>query len=200
MVENIEDEDSVTYYSVEELFADLDRKDLEWEQNHPLRAYIRKQMDKIFPHGIADRRAYYAIQEPREIFRYIKYGIIHAWQRLFRGWDDTACWNVGYYLAEILPPIIRQLKEVGNGVPMSMYEGFEEVTLENGYIGFSDEADKIASERWDKILDEIADGFDSYIKFDEKHVRPEEYEKDEDYQKFQRALDLLKEHYQSLWD
>jgi len=62
------------------------------------------------------------------------------------------------------------------------------------------EEEKTAAEKWDKILDEIADGFEAYLKFDEEFDYKTPREDDENYKKFQRALDLLKEHYEDLWD
>ena len=206
MVETPE-EDYESFDSAEDLFASFEEEDLKWEKEHPFRAYIRNWLDKRFPSGIAGGcRVYYA--SPWKILRYYKDEIRYAYQRVFRGFDDKASWHIGYYLAKTLPKIIRQLKEEGHGVPMSMYDikngfSFPEKQLgsidENGdYI--ETEGDKAASEKWNKILDEIADGFDSYIKYDEKFLLPEKYAEDEDYQKFQRALDLLKTYFEDLWD
>lgn len=190
-------EECESFDSIEDLFAELEEGDRKWQKNHPIRAALRNFLDKIFPNGIAGgMRAYYAFQKPWEILRHMQYEVKRAWQRVFRGWDDTAVWDVGYYLAKTMPPIIRQLKGVRHGTPMFAYDGMEP---DENYC-YTDEQEKIANERWDTILDKIADGFESYPKFIEKGIRPEDYEKDEDYQKFQTALDLLKEYYQALWD
>lgn len=194
--------------TIEDMFEKFDEEDLAWKKKHPLRGYIRDWLDKHFSKGIAGYRAYYSLQRPWKILRYCRDEIEHAWQRVFRGWDDTAPWHVGYYLAETLPGIIRQLKNIRHGVPLIMYEGVEEDPLHQMELGGIDEdgnfieteEDKAASEKWDKILDEIADGLESYLKYDQNYDGKIPYKENEDYQKFQRALDLLKEYFEDLWD
>lgn len=196
-MEEIEKDGEESFDSVNDLFADFERRDKIWEKKHPFRAKTRKFLDERFPSGIAGgMRAYYALQRPWKIFDYWKYEIIHAYQRVSRGWDDTAVWSIDYYLADLIPQLVKSLKENGNGLPGFAFEGLE--SNEEG--SYTDEQWKIASARWDKVLDEIAEGFESWKKFDEKVLHPEDYEKDEDYQKFLKAMDLLKEHWGSFWD
>jgi hypothetical protein len=201
-------EDYEDFDSAEDLFARFEEEDLKWEKEHPFRAHIRDWLDKYFPKGIADHRAYYVLQEPWKILRYYKNEIKYAHQRVSRGWDDKAVWHVGYFLAEMLPGIMRQLKEVGHGFPVTMYEGAEDNPISQMQLGSIDndgnyietEEDKKASEKWDKILDDIADGFECYLKYDEEFDYKIPREEDENYRKFQYALDLLKKYYEDLWD
>lgn len=129
MVETPQEEDFEEFESAEEMFKKFHEEDLKWEKEHPVRGYIRRWLDKHIPKGIADKRAYYALQKPLEILRYWKDHIEYARQRVSRGWDDRAAWSVEYYLAETLPSIIRQLKEKGHGVPVHMFEGWEKFPL-----------------------------------------------------------------------
>jgi len=201
--------EGIEYKSTEDMFEEFRQEDLQWEKKHPFRAHIRSWLDKRFPNGIADgSRAYYILQEPWKILRYYKDEIKYAHQRVSRGWDDKAVWHVGYYLSKILPGIIRQLKEKGHGFPVRMYEGGEDFPFSEMQLGSIDEngnyieteADKAAAEKWNKILDEIADGFEAYLKYDEEFDYKIPREEDENYIKFQRALDLLKKYYEDLWD
>jgi hypothetical protein len=200
-------EDYESFDSTEDLFASFKEEDLKWEKEHPFRAYIRNWLDKRFPNGVAGGyRVYYA--NLWKILCYYKDEIKYAYQRVSRGYDDKAAWHIGYYLSKTLPPIIRQLKEVGHGFPVRMYEGAENFPISQMELGSIDEdgnyieteEEKTASEKWDKILDEIADGFEAYIKYDEDFDYKTPREEDENYKKFQRALELLKEYYEDLWD
>jgi hypothetical protein len=193
---------------IEDMFKEFDEEEAKWKKEHPLRSHIRDWLDKRFPDGIADMRAYYSLQKPWEILRYVRDEIKYAHQRVFRGWDDRAVWHVGYYLSETLPGIIRQLKEVGHGFPVTTYEGAEDYPISQMQLGSIDkdgnyietEEDKKASDKWDKILDDIAEGFECYLKYDENFDYKTPREEDENYKKFQHALDLLKKYYEDLWD
>ena len=44
---------------------------------------------------------------------------IWPWQRVVRGWDDRASWSVDYWLADIMPAILTQLKNDKQGIPSS---------------------------------------------------------------------------------
>jgi len=201
-------DDEMAFEDIDDIFKRYEEEQKEEDKKHPFRAHIRDWLDERFPSGIADYRASYALTRPWKILRYWKNEVRFAWQRVLRGWDDKATWHVGYYLAETLPGIIRQLKEEGDGVPIRMYEGEEGLPFSEKQLGSIDkngnyvetEEDKKALEKWNKILDEIADGFDAYIKFDESTHWGKSPEEDENYVKFQRALDLLKEYYEDLWD
>ena len=175
-----------------------------WVKKHP----ILNWLDEKFPKGYADYAIHYIITHPWEILREWKRQIKWAYQRVFRGWDDRASWHVGYHLAKIIPPIVRRLKYVGHGVPLRMYgegEGLPHDIQELGAIDkdgkyIETEEDKEASAKWDKILDDIAEGFESYITYEEDYMWDIPLTEYEPYKKFLHALDLLKEYYEDLWD
>ena len=185
-----------SYSSVDDMFKKFDEEDLQWKKKHPIRGYIRDSLDKFFPKGLADGyRAYYILQKPWKILRYWKNEVKYAHQRVFRGWDDKAVWSLNYYLAETIPPILKKLKEDKVGVPMEFFDGlpYED---ENTY-SYSEESMKIADERWNSVLDEIITGFEIYNEL----WKTSSYEEErEEYKKVERALELLKLHFEDLWD
>jgi glutathionylspermidine synthase len=61
----------------------------------------------------------------------------------------------------MLPIWLRELKRVGIGIPMNMFEGEPD---KNG--NFSDEAEKNAEDKWNKILDDIIEGFQLWVEED----------------------------------
>jgi len=166
----------------------------EWDKELEKKNF-RNWFNKKFPNGLlgSDVAAYYALTHPWEILREWKRQIKWAWQRVFRGWDDRAVWSLNYHLAEIIPSILKKLKEDKVGIPMFCFEGLE--YGEN--YDYNDESMKIAEERWNAILDEMITGFEIYNKLWEIL----DYEKErEEYKKVERALELLKIHFESLWD
>lgn len=185
-----------SYNSVDDMFKKFDEQDLRWKKKHPIRGYIRDSLDKIFPEGLADGyRAYYILQKPWKILHYYKKEIEYAYQRVFRGWDDKAVWSLDHYLAKIIPQILKKLKEDKEGTPMEFFNGlpYED---ENTY-SYSEESIKIADERWNAVLDEMILGFERYNKLWETSSYEEERE---GYKKVERALELLKLHFENLWD
>jgi len=67
--------------------------------------------------------------------------IKHCWQRAFRGYADCDCWEIASYLAEILPPMLKQFK----------------VNL-HGYPGWGQAS---TPEKWDSLIDRMIEGFEA---------------------------------------
>ena len=40
-----------------------------------------------------------------------------AWQRVFRGYDDTAYWNLNDYVSAIIIPVLTRYKKIDHGAP-----------------------------------------------------------------------------------
>jgi hypothetical protein len=150
--------------------------------------------------GYADYCAYYILTHPWEILLEWKRQIKWAWQRISREWDDRVIWGIDFYLAEKIPLWIREFKVKEQGIPIEMFDGLDH---DENYC-YSEEGEKIAQERWNNILDKIADGFDSYIKLCnldfmdiKEKVKQEKYKKElED--KYNEGLDLFRKYFSSL--
>lgn len=137
----------------------------------------------------------YLILHPWKIFEHIFYEIKYAWQRVFRGWDDRMIWGVDSTLAELIPKLLKQLKEVKHGVPISMFD--EDDWDEENYC-YKDGSTEKAEKKWDAVLDEIVEGFVYYN--EQKYEAFSEEEMEELKTKLDCSMDLLKEHFMSLWD
>ena len=111
-----------------------------------------------------------------------------AYQRLTRGWDDRAVWDMDYYLAELIPQLVKELKEKGQGFPSEMIPGDA-----SGEI--TEEMEKAGREKWGGILDSIIEGFEEYNQVRNCVMHP-------DYKmvKFEKGFKLFKKHFSSLWD
>lgn len=157
-------------------------------------------------------------------FRKVKW----AYQRVVRGWDDTAVWSIDYWLDEKMPDMLRKLKEDKHGVPMSMFDD-----LPMNEHGYHDEPEmEIASKRWDEVLDKMIAGFEASRRVKDatyedappvglgpyplyrpkgmpkdewKQVQHEHFLKSEELRKrdekiFEEGMALFVKHYWSLWD
>jgi len=49
----------------------------------------------------------------RDVFYPIKW----AWQRVYRGYDDTAWWDLHLYLAKIAAPVLKEMADRTPGYP-----------------------------------------------------------------------------------
>lgn len=136
----------------------------------------------------------YYLERPDYLWYDLTNPIKWAWQRVFRGWDDRAVWGVDAYLAELMPQLLRKLKEDKQGIPISFFvDPFEDITPE---------AEAAAQANWGAVLDEMIAGFEAA----ERHINAN-YRRDipngfidTDEVLTARALSLLKEYFFDLWD
>lgn len=169
----------------------------EWEEELK-RKTLRNWINKKFPHSYAGGyNFYHAITHPWLFIQEWKRQIKWAWQRVFRGWDDTAVWSVDSYLAEIIPQLLTALKEKKQGIPISVFDDEPEV-LEGGVIGYGEESMKKAEEKWDKILDTIIYGFTEYTRAENELVSIEEWKGVRE--KLSESFDLLNKYFDGLFD
>ena len=103
-----------------------------------------------------------------------------AWQRVFRGYDDTAYWGLYNYLTDIALPVLKWYRKNAHGVP--------------GMVCKDKEPMEKSVERWNKILDKMIYAF-QVIKDDENFIEPKEVQK-----KVDEGLKLFAKYYQTLWD
>lgn len=178
--------DEIKTYSHEEFMEDMRRED----EKKNLRNWIGNKI----PNGIANYHPYHALTHPWLIVDYWISEIKYAWQRVFRGWDDTAVWSIDGYLAKLIPQLVRKLHDDNIGVPFSMFEG-----LGDGQWEYSEEDDEIARKRWIEVQNKIIEGFEAYLKLD-FFPHTDNPEKEELKRKFEEGFDLFREHFPSLWD
>lgn len=108
----------------------------------------------------------------QEFFREIKY----FFQRGRRGYSDRDLWDINEYLATIIPPMMRYLKENGTGCPAEL--------IKNN-----------SREKWEEILEDIARGFDEYSNVDKYGLHSEFSKKIMD-----EGMKLFIEYFGHYWD
>lgn len=96
---------------------------------------------------------YYPCYRLFDKIRYFPKEVKWFYQRGSRGWSDSDAWSVYDHLINIIPPMLKQIKDNKYGFPMSMYDASNKTE-------FTDEEQKIAIEKWDTILDTIIEAFE----------------------------------------
>jgi hypothetical protein len=170
------------------------------EESH--KSWRYKLIDKYFPKGFEGYNLSYQILHPWQFFKSCGRIINWAWQRVFRGYDDRIIWSIDGYLSRMIPLWVMQLKNNGIGFPMAMYND-EDLDEKNNYEA-SEDSTKKASDKWNAILDQIADGFESYSKIEEEYLYPNKPGFEDRYielnNRYENGFNLLKEHFSDLWD
>jgi hypothetical protein len=123
----------------------------------------------------------------------IKWG----YQRLTRKWDDRVIWSIDFYLSEMIPIWIKELKDKKHGIPCVC---FDESDWNNEKNDYKDGAEIKAQTKWDEILDKIIEGFEAQKKIEDEGLWEKDPEFNELNKKFNEGFDLLKEYYTDLWD
>lgn len=140
----------------------------------------------------------YWYDEIKLFFKSIKW----AFQRMKRGYSDEDCWAIDYYLCEILPPMLRSLKD-SSGCPTEYYQVKE----------WKSEERNPNCIKWHEALEEMAQGFEAGIELNEVNymdeiiengkVKSYKYNKqkhEELKSKLNKGLKLFSENFLSLWD
>jgi hypothetical protein len=169
----------------------------EWEEELEKKNF-RNWLNKRFPNSYAGHyNSYHAITHPWLFVENWKHQIKWAWQRVFRGWDDRAVWAVNDYLSKLIPQLLMELKEKKHGIPASVFDD-EPEELEMGMIGYTDESMEKAEEKWNGILDTIAEGFNEYNRANEELLSGDEWNEMEE--KVSESFRLLEKYFQNLLD
>ena len=177
----------------EDTFARWDR---EWKEEHPICNWIDEKV--LRGKGIAEHRGSYSLTHPWIIIEYAYREVKYAFQRAFRGWDDTVIWSIDWYLAEMIPIWMRQLKKDTHGIPSMLFrEGDDEVI--DGIYTTKPEAMERAGKEWDAIMEAVAVGFESYIAKEEYKFETKDREV-ELTRKIEEGLDLFRKYFGCFWD
>lgn len=150
--------------------------------------------DKWFPHGIGGYRATYAITHPWVILSDWRREIKYAWQRVFRGWDDTVPWSVDHYLAKNIPLWLKKIKTNKCGTPMMM---FKDTDFSGENYEIPEDIAEIRRKEYEDILDKVILGFESYIENENCY----DVKKNEELmEKFNEGMELFVKYYSTFWD
>lgn len=136
----------------------------------------------------------------------------HWYQRARYGYSYRDVWSIDWFLADIIPKMVKDLKKTHHGIPGSIVDKWAN----------TEEGEKAADLEWKLILDKIAHGFElqyeiiNHILFDcqseeeEKTMRELMVDKEsfdgcrimtpKEKTELNDGWDLFREHFLSLWD
>ena len=151
--------------------------------------------EKLYNITLWDSNLRYYLLHPLKFVSQFFSEMKYAWQRAMRGWDERQTWSVDYHYSRIFSELIPYFKKVNGGVPFSI---LEQVAGKRVLMGEETEDEfKQASQLWDDVLNEIADGFAYYYDHQMNFYENEDYELID--KKLNRSLELLVKHFRDLW-
>jgi hypothetical protein len=165
-----------TFELTEEVFAKWDEENAKWYNKYfaiPFQRFI--QAIKDFP---SEAKWFY--------------------QRGSRGWSDRSAWSIDTWLVDNLIPMLERLKNNKHGTPMSMFRKKDGVDKDGNS---TDEADRLAAQRWNNVLNEILYGLECAKKIQDSDYDYNDKELSKRLTKSsQRSFELIGKHLFSLWD
>ena len=185
---------SIHYQSAEEMFADFEIK---FKKEQPFFYWFDEFYYKYIGKSIGGYSPHVIFTDFFDILRKWGYELKYAYQRVRYGYDDTWVWGVGYKLNDIMPNVLRNIKEKKQGIPMRFFDNDD----------FSDGASDLAEERYDKVLDDLIFAFEEMkilqdYEFDWKNKTPKQNTKEyKDREKVaKKKLKLLVDYYWEIGD
>lgn len=98
------------------------------------------------------------------------------WQRITRGYSDPDWWGMNSHFAEIIPKMVRQMK---------------------GGMSYPGSAGAKSCKQWDKILENIAVGFEAFMQHDDCL---DDEEREILWAKYKKGMKLFAKWFPNLWD
>jgi len=112
-------------------------------------------------------------------------------------WDS---WSADYTLAEIILPVLVQLKEAQHGAPYVDPRDVP-VFLRPSGIDESTNQDNTHFERWDWVFNEILYAFDCKVNKEEPYVRIDDVvQARAEHERITNGFKLFGKYYENLWD
>ena len=120
------------------------------------------------------------------------------YQRGSRGWSDRSAWAIDAWLVDNLIPMLERLKGDKHGTPISMFRKKDGVDKDGNP---TDEADVLAEQRWNNVLNEIIYGLKCAKKLQDMDYDYEDKELTKRLTKSsQRSFELIGKYLFNLWD
>ena len=102
---------------------------------------------------------------PKRHIRTFFEGIKFAWQRAYRGYDDSAWWSLDDYLAKISAPVLAKMAERSPGYPPDLTEAEWTEILWKMHKAMKIIADDDICSRSDEQMQEIKEGTELFGKW-----------------------------------
>ena len=178
----MKDKEHETFELTEEVFARWDKENAKWYNKYfiiPFNSFI------------------YAIMEfPSEVKWF--------YQRGSRGWSDRSAWAIDIWLVNNLIPMLERLERDKHGTPSTMFRKKDGV---DKHGNSTDEANILAEQRWDNVLNEIIYGLkcakkiqDLDYDYEDKELTKRLTKSSQLQRSSARSFNLIGKHLFNLWD
>lgn len=118
----------------------------------------------------------------KDVYREVRDFFVRGW----RGYADSDVWGMDWYLATITLPMLKKIQSNKVGVPIEFtVVDKKEISMEE------------AEKTWNKVLQEMIDGYDAFIKQDDI-VDIKEWKKLEKIRK--QGFAQFSKYFGNLWD
>ena len=126
------------------------------------------------------------------------------YQRGSRGWSDRSAWSIDTWLVDNLIPMLERLKRDKHGTPILMYRKKDGVDKDGNS---TDEAHRLAEQRWNNVLNEILYGLkcakklqDMDYDYEDKELTKRLTKSSQLQRSSARSFNLIGKHLFNLWD
>lgn len=148
-----------------------------------------------FKRTLWDEIKYYGFYKWSNFITDLKYKIPNYFERAKYGVGDADTWDFDIYLAEVIVRGVKNIKKHQQGIPTDIYKKYQKRKDLS-----SEEKERLAKIEWQEILSAITTGFELVPELFEEQVLKNKKLQKQHMSKLDRAFDLLKKHYFSLWD
>jgi len=186
----------VRYKDADEMFEAF-RK--EFKDEHPFLYWFDDKFDGV---GLFGYAPHMILSNPLEVLDAGWDRVKWAYQRVYRGYDDRATWGISYWLNDMMPKILSQMKGSAYGIPMAFFN--EEMDDDGNY---TEEEETKASERYDKVIADLIWAFEEMkrledFEFDYKNktVKQNMAEYNKRMKEAKKKMGLLIEYYYEIGD
>lgn len=159
-----------TNKDVEEAYKSFtDELDLwkeQFEKEHPFYNWFDIVMGEYFGiKNIASWSPHQIFENPLKVIQDIGREIRWAYQRVRYGVDERASWGVGYWLMDVMPVVLKNIKGSSYGIPLSF---FSEKSLQD--FEPSENDSRLAAQKYDKVIEDILWGFEELKRLEDVSV------------------------------
>lgn len=163
-----------------------------FKREHPIADWFDKKFNWI---PFINYAPHHAVTHPWLILQDWGYEIYWAYQRVRYGCDYRVGWDLSNYIVEMMPRWIDLVSESRCGISIDYYEGFIP-NPEN--MGYTDEEDAIASQRFTETLEKIKNAFIVAKEMNDNYQGKEKYE--EQLKIFNEGFELFQKYFWTLGD
>lgn len=125
----------------------------------------------------------------------------HFVQEHVRGYSDSDCWNVAWFIARKAVPPLQKMRDNFMGTPIRRHvENRHGEIQELKTVSVGNEADMLSEEQWRDVLDDMIFAFQWPLRMDLPDFDHNSQHVNDGMRRQKRGLKLFSIYYNDLWD